>query len=177
MDPRSERLPVGDGGFQVPSLGAKGRSPLRCSRTSSSSGAISPARRLPRSTCCRRHPPFHGQCRIAGPWYSMTCPVPPPVPICPDDSEDDILRFEPGRKPAGDLDPQRLGPRSLPEASGWPARARPRWCRSRTPARRMRRGCWCGCRRRRWSYPEVSAPARDRSHGRCLGGRSGCHRA
>jgi hypothetical protein len=46
-------------------------------------------------------------------------------------------------------------------ASGWPARARPRWCRCRTPARRTRRAWRCGVaaddRHARLGEPELRA--------------------
>ena len=94
---------------------------------------------------------------MAAPRYSMTWPMPPPGADAADDREDDVLRRDPGR--------QRRRRRRRPSssaapggASGWRARARPRWCRCRRPARRTRRGSRCGCRRRRSSCPAGSRP-------------------
>ena len=43
--------------------------------------------------------------------------------------------------------------------TGWPGRARPRWCRCRRPARRRRRAWRCGCRRRPRSSPGCVTPS------------------
>jgi len=34
-----------------------------------------------RSTCCNGHAAIHIECAIAEPEYSMTAPVPPPMPM------------------------------------------------------------------------------------------------
>ena len=131
-------------------------------RTSCRRGRSCRPGRPPRSTCCR---PSSGPPSTAPGWpsprYSMTWPMPPPVPMRADDGEDDVLGGDarPAASPST-VTAMVLG--GAGAASGWPARARPRWCRCRRPARRRRRGSRCGCRRRRSSCPAGSGPARGR---------------
>ena len=65
--------------------------------------------------------------------------------------------------------------------TGSRAHGRPRSCRCRMRARRMRRGCWCGYPRRRWSCQAGSAPVPARRHARSRAvrrrGRAGRSRA
>ena len=58
-----------------------------------------------------RHPPLHREARIAAPRYSMTWPMPPPVPMRPMIAEDDVLGASP--RPAASpstVDGHRRGP-------------------------------------------------------------------
>ncbi len=74
-----------------------------------------------------------------------------------DDGEDDVLGGRRRAEFAVDRDRHRSSAASG-AASASPAHARPRWCRCRRPARRMRRAWTCGCRRRRSSCPGCVSP-------------------
>ena len=99
-----------------------------------------------------RHPLFHGQRpdRLAAVLEDVAGPAADADPR--DQVEDDVLGAD-ARGRAG----RRRGPRRSSgragAASAWRGPSRPRWSRSRTPAPRTRRACWCASRRRRSSCP------------------------
>ena len=158
--------------------GANGRSPLRdvLDRHVVGGDQPGPGTGLDRHVA-DRHPPFHRQRRDRRPVILDHVPGRPPGADLADDRQDDVLGLQARRRAGRSPRCPASGAAAPARASAWPGRARPRWCRSRRPAPRRRRGCWCGCRRRRSSCPAASGPARDRSRGRSPGGRSGCRRA
>ena len=158
----AQRAPVGERPPPTPSpLRGVGRD-LRGTRTSCRRArrgpACAPASIDMLHTVIR---PSIDSARIAEPRYSMTWPMPPPVPIWPMIARMMSLAVTPGGHVAVDgRSPSTSA--ATAAASGWPARARPRSCRCRTPARRTRRGSRCGCRRTRSSCRAACGPARDR---------------
>ncbi len=124
-----------------------------------SSGAISPAL-APASidmlqTVMR---PSIERARMAEPRYSMIEPMPPPVPMRPMIARIDVLGGDARRGSSPSTVTAIVPGPAAGAASGWRARARPRWCRCRRRARRTRRGWRCGCRRTRSVMPGSVRP-------------------
>ena len=102
-----QRAPVGEGGFPrialrrvVAALEVGERGVV--GRDQAGAGA-----RLDRHVA-QRHPALHREARIAEPRYSMTWPMPPPVPISPMIARIDVLRRDAGGQVALDRDRHRL---------------------------------------------------------------------
>ena len=119
-----------------------------------SSGAIIPAR-APASidmlqTVIR---PSMSSARIADPVYSMTWPVPPPTPMRAMMARmRSLARDAPARAARRRHGPPSFGA-ALQQALRCQHVRRLPTCRCRTPARRTRHACWCGCHRRRSVMP------------------------
>ena len=107
----AQRAPVGDGGVPLPRPSGACARPFRYSNVVSSGAtrpALAPASMLMLHTVMR---PSIESARMAEPRYSMTWPMPPPVPMRADDGEHDVLGGDVGGSVALDGDGHPLRPR------------------------------------------------------------------